>query len=79
MLKKLVISDRYQPRGSHLIKRKTNALFITALLAMSSSGTTRAHAQSDIGLGADLRAVGQLLCGAPLNTAGETMVTMAST
>jgi hypothetical protein len=32
-----------------------------------------------IGLDPDFRAVGQLLCGAPLNTAGETMVTMAST
>src|SRR6516164_2135677 len=47
MLKKLAIADGYQPRGSHLIKRKIDALFIIALLATSSSGTTRAHAQPD--------------------------------
>src|SRR6516162_2493593 len=47
MLKKLAVPDGYQPRGSHLIKRKIDALFIIALLATSSSGATRAHAQPD--------------------------------
>jgi hypothetical protein len=67
MLKKLAIPDGYQPRGSHLIKRKIDALFIIALRQLGRTPNPI------IGLGADLRAVGQLLCGAPLNTAGETM------
>ena len=62
------------PRGSHLIKRKKNACAARHVLERHNAG----RANPIIGLDPDFRAVGQLLCGALLNTSGETMVTMAS-
>jgi hypothetical protein len=63
----------YQARGSHLIKRKINALFIIALLATSSSGTTRAHARPDHLARCRPPRRGTATLWRALNMAGETM------